>query len=99
MENTPNYIKNFTIDDMPNEDLKLVAELCGVNIAVELMKNLSGMPIYIPARPFIKAKKRYITEKFDGTTQSIKQLSKECEVTTAHVYDVLKGSVSQKKQV
>jgi len=82
--------KNFriTMDDMPNEDLLLVAKNCGLEVATTLMLRLQGLTISIPRNAMRKVIARYICEKYDGG--NIKQLALECDVSTRHVYAVLR---------
>lgn len=41
---------NVTIDydDLPNGDMKYVADECGMDVAIELLKTCAGMNLYIP---------------------------------------------------
>ena len=38
----------ITVDDMPNEDLKLIAKILGVEIAIAMVETMPGAQIQIP---------------------------------------------------
>lgn len=38
----------ITVDDMPNEDLKLIAKIIGVDIAIAMVETMPGAQIQIP---------------------------------------------------
>lgn len=38
------WVRNITEADMPNEDMKLIAGLCGVDVAMNLIKILAFPP-------------------------------------------------------
>ena len=82
--------QNLDIDDMPNEDLKLVAELCGVDVARSLIENLEGVTIYIPKYSYRHLIKQYIHKHFDGT--NAKKLALELKISERMVYKLLKES-------
>lgn len=77
----------FTIDDLPNEDLVLVAKSCGIDVAVKLITHLQGLTISIPRSSMRKIVCRYISEKYNG--KNVKQLAMECGVSTRYVYCVI----------
>lgn len=77
----------LTMDDMPNGDLMLVAENCGIEVATKLMLNLQGVTINVPRGAMRKVVSRYICEHYNGS--NIKQLALECHVSIRHVYGVL----------
>ena len=45
-------IKDIRIEDMPSDDMRLVAESCGLDVALKLMSRIGGTSIYIPKNPF-----------------------------------------------
>lgn len=88
MKNKP-WLSKISENEMPNEDLRLVASLCGVHIAVALMEQLAGININIPKRSFMLLKKKYILENYDGTALSVKKIALECDISQRYVYMVL----------
>lgn len=42
------YLIGMKPEDMPNEDTTWIAESCGIEIAMKIMKNLGGISLYIP---------------------------------------------------
>jgi Mor family transcriptional regulator len=77
-------LENITIDDMPNQDMKLVAELCGIDVAVKLLQELGGVGIMIPKFGFRKVIQKYICDNFDGT--NAKRLALELGVSLRFIY-------------
>ncbi len=61
---------DLTPDDMPTEDTRLIADSLGVEVALILMNELSGMTLIIPKNGLNKIKNRYIYENYDGTKKS-----------------------------
>lgn len=77
----------LTIDEMPNEDLRLVARKCGVEVANQLIIHLQGVSIHVPRRALKKATEKYIRENYDG--HNVKELALACGFSVRHVYGVL----------
>ncbi len=84
------WIENITEEDMPNEDLKLVAGLCGVDVAMNLIDNLPGVLIRIPNSSYKRLKEAYILRNYDGTRSSLLKLAIICEVSDTQIYRILK---------
>lgn len=82
----------LTVDDMPNEILKEMYELCGRDVAVSLMENFCGSFLHIPARPFDKIIRRIATEEFDGTTASIRNIARKYKMAEPVIRKLLKQS-------
>lgn len=78
------------IDDMPNQDMKDIAEICGVEAAIKLLMNFGGLRINIPANGLNILEKRIILNEFDGHAQSIKKLASSLGTTEKTVRDILK---------
>jgi Mor family transcriptional regulator len=83
-----NLIDNMTVDEMPTKDLADVAELCGTNIAISLLKNMKGVNIYIPGQQRFKCViEKFVINKFDGS--NAKKLAMICEISINHVYEIV----------
>lgn len=82
--------KNIVLskEDLPNDDLLLVAEKCGLEVAIRLMNQLQGLTINIPRNALRKVVSRYIREQYNG--RNAKQLALECQVSVRHVYGILR---------
>lgn len=100
MENIKYWEKGLQADDMPTDDLRLIAERCGVDVAIKLMEHLPGIQLYISSHAKKQLLDGYIKRNFDGTRQKANQLALECHVSVAHIYNVLKipSSEEPKKQ-
>ena len=84
------WLDEITIDEMPNEELKIIASLCGVNTAIELMKNMPGVMICIPNRSLIALRNKYIRKKHDGSKKSLIDLSLSLRLSERQLYEILK---------
>ena len=84
MQDKP-WIEKLTPDNLPNEDLRIVASLIGLDVAVKMMDVLSGLTINIPRYGYRKARERYIAQNYDGTRKSLIKLVLECDVTEGYV--------------
>ena len=95
MQNKP-WIDKITSENLPNEDLKTIAFLLGLDAAVKLMCELPGVNLSIPKNATLPAKILYIMEKYDGTKKSRLKLSKECGLSEGYIYRIArKRSLNQ----
>ena len=61
---------NLNINDLPNDELKTVADICGIESAVKLMTDMPGIMINIPKTGLNKCRNKYILKAYDGSKQS-----------------------------
>jgi len=95
LQNKP-WIDKITSENLPNEDLKTIAFLLGLDAAVKLMCELPGVNLSIPKNATLPAKILYIMEKYDGTKKSRLKLSKECDLSEGYIYRIArKRSLNQ----
>ena len=95
MQNKP-WIDKITSENLPNEDLKTIAFLLGLDAAVKLMCERPGVNLSIPKNATLPAKILYIMEKYDGTKKSRLKLSKECDLSEGYIYRIArKRSLNQ----
>lgn len=92
------WAKNLAADDMPTSDLRMIANLCGVEVAVKLVENLAGLPIYIPSSAVKTLQRQYIRKSFDGTSQKAKELALECGVSLAYIYNVVRPGQAEEDE-
>lgn len=83
-------IDEITIDDMPNSTFREIYEICGKEVAIELLNKFAGCQIQVPLRAFFNLRKRLLKKEFDGTTESIRRISRKYHFTEAQVRDFLK---------
>lgn len=84
------WMENITIDDLPNDDLKFIAQEAGLKQALMMIFLFSGVAVSIPTNPFSKLKENYIVNHYDGSRMSINKLATECGITQRHIYRILK---------
>jgi len=89
------WVKDIRIDDLLENDIKLVYEFCGIEMLLCLWNNFPKMTLYISTKPLTEAKKRYIKQHFDG--KNIKELCRLLDVGERFVYEALeqKGMVHE----
>ena len=91
MEYNKPWIKNITLDTLPNEDLKIVASVIGLDATVKLMCELAGINISIPKNGTLKAKIDYIKQKYDGTKKTRIELSQVCDLSESYIYRIIRN--------
>jgi hypothetical protein len=87
------WMDAMTIDDLPNDDLKFIAEHMGINTALMLIVLLPGLTVTIPKNAFKLVKERYIMHNYDGTKYSINKLALDCETTQRQIYKIVKRNL------
>lgn len=91
MECNNPWIKNITKENLPNEDLKIIAEILGLGVAIKMMCELPGMNIAIPKNATLKAKIQYIKQNYDGSKKSRYDLAKACGLSENYIYRIAKS--------
>lgn len=84
------WMEKITTNDMPNEDLKYVAQNAGLKQALMLLFLLPGLSIYIPKLALKKLKEKYIMTEYDGTRSTLNRLAVECDYSQRYIYKLLK---------
>jgi len=81
-------------DDMPNDDLKFVAEHSGINAALALIVTCPGLTVTIPKNAFKIIKERYIMKNYDGTKYSVNKLAIDCGISQRQIYKIIKRNLN-----
>jgi hypothetical protein len=42
------FLSQLTVEDMPNQEMRWVAEDCGLDVAIEMIRRLRGARVYVP---------------------------------------------------
>jgi len=79
----------ITVADMPNNDMKLVAETMGVAFALALMRGLGGLQLSVPKNGLKKVFSRIIRDQYDGS--NAKELALRFNLTERYVQQVGNG--------
>lgn len=79
------WLTDLSDDDMPNDDIKIMAGLYGVDFALKLMNDLPGAIINVPSNGIKKIRNRYICQHYDGSKMNRLGLAFECEVTEGYI--------------
>ena len=87
---TPPWIDYITMENLPNEDLKIVATIIGLNPTIQLMCEVPGMLISVPKNATLKARVEYVKKHYDGSKKSRYELSKTCGLSENYIYRIAK---------
>jgi Mor family transcriptional regulator len=75
-------------------DMRLVAESCGMDVAITLIRNCPGISIYVPRADKMTALvRRYIQQRYEGRSigeAEIKQLAIELQKSPSFVRQVVR---------
>ena len=87
----PDWAKDVRIDDLQNPTIRDLAEVVGVETAVEIVATYSGMVIYIPKLDSVyrAMRDRKIKEEYDGN--NARQLAKRHNVSESWVRRLVGG--------
>lgn len=91
------WMDTATPDDMPNDDLKYVADTVGMKQALLFVFLLSGFNIYIPKNALRLIRDKHIINQYDGTKYTINRLAKECDLTTRQIYRIIEEHLNKSK--
>ena len=84
MEDKP-WVKYITEENLPNEDMKIIAAIIGLAPTVKLMCEIPGTNISIPKNATLFARTAYIRDVYDGSKKSRIQLSKICNLSENYI--------------
>ena len=76
------------METLPNEDLKIVAAIIGLEATIKLMCELPGILISVPKNATLPAKIKYIMEVYDGSKKSRLELAKTCDLSENYIYRI-----------
>ena len=92
------WMENISIEDLPNDDLKFVAQCAGIKVALTLIFCLPGLIVNIPKHALKKLKERYILKEYDGTKMTLNRLVVECELSQRHEEAVIRKDLKKSKK-
>jgi hypothetical protein len=77
-------------ENLPNDDMKLVAEKCGIEIARSLIEKFSQTAVYVPRIETTAWAKEYIRSHY--THKNAKRLAQAFGVSDRFIYKCIKGN-------
>ena len=80
-----NLAFDLTVNDLPNDDLKIVADVVGLSTAVKLLQDLPGTLISIPKTGLNKCRNFYICKNYDGSKESRVDLAKKFGISERYI--------------
>jgi len=80
-------LNNMSPDDMPNQDLRDIANEFGVTTALKMVKEFGGSVFYIPKIDSFKAQIiAFIRKNYNG--HNAREIANSCRVSIRYVYKV-----------
>jgi len=88
------WTKYINIDNLPNEDMKILASIIGLEATIKIMCELQGVNISVPQNATVPAKIAYIQDVYDGSKQSRVKLSKLCGLSENYIFRMYRKRLS-----
>lgn len=89
-------MQNIRPVDMPNDDLRYIAENAGIDAALALIIYTPGLNVGIPKSADKILKDKFILNNYDGTKYSINELAVQCNVSQRYVYRLINKKLHSK---
>lgn len=89
------FLGTVTPEDLTG-DIGLVAEQCGLDVAVRLATHMGGTQLWLPKYAFKRAAIRYVRAHYDGTNAKVLALA--IGTTERFVFDVVSDAPVKKDQ-
>lgn len=83
-------LETLTIQDIKHQDLRMVAELCGLDVAIKLYQRMAGITISIPRNALREFQEKYILE--NRNTVRAKELALMLNLTERTVEQIIMES-------
>ena len=90
MEKDKSWIEELTIEDLPNQDLQIIASVVGFDVAIRLISELAGFEFTVPKHSLSHLKNKYIAKKYDGTKASRFELGKRFGIGERSIFRIAK---------
>lgn len=84
--------KEMTVEEMPSVDMQFIAERCGVDVAVTIMKQLAGTRFFVPV-----VWQKVIAERFisiHAGDMDVRELSLATGMSDGKIYKTLNKKAS-----
>lgn len=88
LEQYKDFVEILSEDDFSNDDMRLVSDIFGPEIAFLLLAELGGLQLNVPKSGLNKIREKYIKKYFDGS--NAKTLSVKCRCSQSYVYSCLR---------
>jgi hypothetical protein len=87
------WMKYINVDNLPNEDLKIVASVIGIDPTIKIMCELPGILISVPKNATLPAKIKYILNTYDGSKKSRFELARTCGLSESYIYRIARQRI------
>lgn len=91
------WLEGLSIEDLP-EDLRFVAETCGLEVAKTLIRNCAGTSVYIPKNAPQALIERTIRREYTGETFVGKRLANRLGISENQFFKIVRESNSSRKR-
>lgn len=91
------WLDSLSIGDLP-EDLRFVAETCGLEVVKTLLKNCSGTSVYIPKNAPQELIERTIRREYTGETFIGKRLANRLGISEIQFFKIAKRVISSRER-
>lgn len=93
MSNPP-WTELITMETLPNDDLKFLASLVGLQPIIYLMCEYPGTTYIVPKNATMRARRDYVKKYYDGSKSSRLYLCRICNFSENDIYRI--ASMRQK---
>ena len=94
MSNQP-WIELITMETLPNEDLKFLASLVGLQAIIYLMCEYPGTTYTVPKNATMRARRDYVKKYYDESKSSRLYLCRICSVSENDIYKIISSRSSE----
>ncbi len=89
------WLSEIEYEDLLTGDTRLIYDYCGREVLLALLEHLPSMSLYVSTKPLEAAKRRYISQYFDGA--NAKLLAARLHVSESQVYKVIEADHAKRK--
>jgi Mor family transcriptional regulator len=87
------WVRDIEVEDLLDNDAKLVFEHCGLEVFVALWEALPSISIHVSSKPLNRLRQRYIKKHFNGS--NVKELCLLLDCSERFFYDTLEQQANR----
>ena len=87
--------ENMTVEDVPGDDMKMIARECGIDVAIKVMLKLKGTRFFVPKNWQKKIVRKYILA---NPGKSVKEFVRDTDMSDWFINDVLNQKAEDERQ-
>jgi len=93
------FLDELTIEDLPSEDLQMLAHACGIETVIKLLRYAPKITFNLPKNWYSIKMEKHILGNCDGTNQGIKKAAAETGYSMSKIRNVLAVDRTRKKVI